>query len=145
MGLRDVNEEMQRQLKQAKEFEAQSEIIKGLGSVYYSVLLVYPETNKVVTYRAAGEEGRAIAEYFRRHDHCWSKGIERHSEEHVSEESRAEFKEKLSLDYIRKHGEDYSLTYERTTSSGTTYIQARVSYVREKKRRICRGCGNAKR
>ena len=42
MGLRDVNDEMQRRLKQAQEFEAQSEIIEGLGSVYYSILLVYP-------------------------------------------------------------------------------------------------------
>lgn len=132
MGLRDVNDEMQRQLKQAREFEAQSEIIEGLGSVYYSVLLVYPETDKVVTYRAAGEDGRAIAEYFRRHDHCWSKGIERYSEEHISENSRAEFMEKLSLDYIRTHGEDYSLTYERNTPSGAVYLQARISYVREK-------------
>lgn len=132
MGLRDVNDEMQRQLKQAREFEAQSEIIEGLGSVYYSVLLVYPETDKVVTYRAAGEDGRAIAEYFRRHDHCWSKGIERYSEEHVAENSRAEFTEKLSLDYIRTHGEDYSLTYEKNTANGTVYLQARISYVREK-------------
>ena len=132
MGLRDVNDEMQRQLKQAREFEAQSEIIEGLGSVYYSVLLVYPKTDKVVTYRAAGEDGRAIAEYFRRHDHCWSKGIERYSEEHISENSRAEFMEKLSLDYIRTHGEDYSLTYERNTPSGAVYLQARISYVREK-------------
>lgn len=132
MGLRDVNDEMQRQLKQAREFEAQSEIIEGLGSVYYSVLLVYPETDKVVTYRAAGEDGKAIAEYFRRHDHCWSKGIERYSEEHISENSRAEFMEKLSLDYIRTHGEDYSLTYERNTPSGAVYLQARISYVREK-------------
>ncbi len=132
MGLRDVNDEMQRQLKQAREFEAQSEIIEGLGSVYYSILLVYPETDKVVTYRAADEDGRAIAEYFRRHDHCWSKGIQRCSEEHISENSQAEFMEKLSLDYIRTHGEDYSLTYEKNTPSGAVYLQARISYVREK-------------
>ena len=132
MGLRDVNDEMQRQLKQAREFEAQSEIIEGLGSVYYSILLVYPETDKVVTYRAEDEDGRAIEEYFRRHDHCWSKGIERYSEEHVAEASRAEFLEKLSLNYIRTHGEDYSLTYEKNTPSGAVYLQARISYVREK-------------
>lgn len=132
MGLRDVNEEMQRQLKQAKELEAQSEIIEGLGSDYYSILLVYPETDKVVTYRAADDDGKAIEDFFCKFGHCWSKGIEGYSEENVSENSRAEFKEKLSLDYMRSYGKDYSLTYEKTTPSGTAYIQARISYVREK-------------
>ena len=42
MGLRDVNDEMQKQLEQARILEAQSEIIEGLGSEYYSVLLVDP-------------------------------------------------------------------------------------------------------
>lgn len=42
LGLRDVDQEMQRQLQQAREIEAQSEIIEGLGSEYDSVLLVDP-------------------------------------------------------------------------------------------------------
>ena len=132
MGLRDVNDEMQRQLRQAREIEAQSEIIEGLGSEYYSVLLVNPRTDTVTTYRAQDEDGQAISDHFRRHNHCWSKGIRSYSEELVSEKSRGEFMEKLSLDHIRADGKDYSFTYEKLMDDGIVYLQARVAFVREK-------------
>ena len=131
MGLRDVNDEMQKQLEQARLLEAQSEIIEGIGSEYYSVLLVDPETDKVTTYRAEGEDGMAIAEYFKRYDNCWSKGIRSYAEELISVKSRSEFLENLSLEHIRSVGEDYSVTYEKLTDSGIIYLQARVSFVRE--------------
>ncbi|MCI7263807.1 MAG: hypothetical protein MR562_11510, partial [Clostridiaceae bacterium] len=38
LGIRDVDEEMRRQLKQTREMEVQHEIIESLGSEYYSVL-----------------------------------------------------------------------------------------------------------
>ena len=72
---------MQKKLKQARDIEEQSEIIEGLGSEYYSVLLVDPESDRVTTYRASDEDGQAIAEHFRRHNGCWSKGIRSYSEE----------------------------------------------------------------
>ena len=132
LGLRDVDEEMRRQLKQTREMETQREIIEGLGSEYYSVLLVDPETDTVTTYRAEDEDGQAIAEHFRRHNGCWSKGLRSYAEELVSEKSRGEFVEKLSLDHIRADGNDYSLTYEKLTDNGIIYLQARVSFVHEK-------------
>ena len=132
LGLRDVDEEMRRQLKQTREMETQREIIEGLGSEYYSVLLVDPETDTVTTYRAEDEDGRAIADHFLRHNGCWSKGLRSYAEELVSEESRGEFVEKLSLDHIRADGNDYSLTYEKLTENGIIYLQARVSFVHEK-------------
>ena len=73
----------------------------------------------------------AIAEYFNRYDNCWSKGLRSYAEELLSEKSRDEFIEKLSLDHIRSDGEDYSVTYEKLTDSGIIYLQARVSFVRE--------------
>lgn len=132
LGIRDVNDEMQRRLKQAKAIEEQSEIIEGLGSEYYSVLLVDPETDRVTTYRAEDEDGRAISEYFRKHNYCWSKGIRSYSEEMVSVKSRGVFLDKLSLEHIRSDGKDYSLTYEKLTDDGIMYLQARVAFVREK-------------
>lgn len=54
LGLRDVDEEMRRQLKQTREMETQREIIEGLGSEYYSVLLVDPERDTVTAYRTQG-------------------------------------------------------------------------------------------
>ncbi|MGN0639225.1 MAG: response regulator [Huintestinicola sp.] len=132
IGLRDVDDEMQRQLRQIREIETQSEIIEGLGSVYYSVLLVDPERDKVTVYRAESEDGKAIAGHFSKNDHCWSKGLCSYAEEHISEKDRREFIEKLSLDNIRLCKEDFSLTYEKLKADGIIYLQARVSFVREK-------------
>ena len=132
LGMRDVDEEMRRQLKQTREMELQREIIEGLGSEYYSVLLVSPKTDMVTVFRAEEEDGRAIAEYFDRYDNCWSKGLHGYSQELVSEASRVEFLEKLSLEHIREDGKDYSFTYEKLKSYGIEYIQVRVSFVHEK-------------
>lgn len=127
-----LQEEMRRQLKLTHEMETQREIIEGLGSEYYSVLLVDPETDTVTTYRAQDEDGQAITDYFRKHDNCWSKGLRSYAEELISEASRSEFMEKLSLEHIRADGKDYSLTYEKLTDNGIIYLQARVAFVQEK-------------
>ena len=132
MGFRDVSEEVQRQLAQARDIEAQSEIIEGIGSEYYSVLLVDPEMDTVTTYRAEDEDGQSIAEHFIRHNSCWSKGICSYAEELVSEQSRSEFLGKLSIERIREGGRDYSFTYEKLVNNGIMYLQARVAFVREK-------------
>ena len=132
LGLRDVDEEARRQLRQTREMEVQREIIEGLGSEYYSVLLVNPDTDVVTTYRAEEAEGRAIEAYFRRYGNCWSKGILAYSEEMISEASRSEFLEKLSLKHIQEDGNEYSFTYEKLTEDGIIYLQARVSFVHEK-------------
>lgn len=130
-GFRDVDDEMRRQLKQTREMEMQREIIEGLSSEYYSVLLVDSDANTVTTYRAEGEDGEAIKEYFIRHQSCWSEGMQSYAQELVSESSRAEFLEKLSLERIRTRGEGYSLTYEKLTDDGIVYLQARVAFVRK--------------
>lgn len=132
LGMRNVDEEMRRQLKQTNKMEMQREIIEGLCSEYYSVLLVNPETDVITTFRAEEEEGRAIKEYFHKHGNCWSKGILEYSRELISEASRSEFIEKLSLEYIRSNQKDYSFTYEKLVEDGSIYLQARVAYVREK-------------
>lgn len=132
LGLRDIDEEMRRQLKQTHEMELQREIIEGLGSEYYSVLLVDPYQDKVTTYRAEDEDGRDISEHFIKYNHGWSQGLRSYCDEMVSCDSRDEFIEKLSLDYIMKRREDFSLTYEKKTNHGIIYLQARVAYVHEK-------------
>ena len=53
LGMRDVDEETRRQLKQTREMEMQREIIEGLGSEYYSILLVNPNVDTVTVFRAA--------------------------------------------------------------------------------------------
>ncbi|MGN1100448.1 MAG: ATP-binding protein, partial [Christensenellales bacterium] len=103
-----------------------------LGSEYYSVLLVNPVTDEVTVFRADSDDGKSIAELFDRCGYCWSKGLAIYADENVSDKSRKEFTEKLSLEHIREDGEDYSLTYEKLTADGIVYLQARVAFVREK-------------
>lgn len=133
MGLRDVDEEMRRHLKRSRELEMQREIIEGLGLEYYSVLLIDPDTDTVTSYRAEGGDGRSIKDYLHRHQDRWSEGILSYGEELVSERSREEFLNKLSLERMRAGGKDYSLTYEKLTDDGIIYLQARVTFVEKTK------------
>ncbi|MGN0073016.1 MAG: hybrid sensor histidine kinase/response regulator, partial [Coriobacteriales bacterium] len=123
-----VKEEQERLRIQAM----QREVLEGLGSEYYSVLLVNPREDSVTPFRATGFEGRAIDEYFRVRGYRWSQGIKTYAEERVSPASRAEFLEKLSLEHLLSDGEDYSFTYEYTYNGDIVYLQARVSFVWEK-------------
>lgn len=132
LAFRNVDVIVEEERKHTKMQSEQSEIIEGLGSEYYSVLLVNPETDKVTTYRAKDDDGKAIAEHFRRYDYCWSKGLHSYAEELVSERGRGDFIEKLSLERIRANGEDYSFTYEKLVNGGIMYLQAKVAFVREK-------------
>ena len=132
LGMRDMDKEMRRQLKQTQEMEVQREIIEGLGSEYYSVLLVNPRTDTVATFRAEDEDGLAVRDYFIRHGNRWSTGLQSYAEELVSEGSRKDFLEKLSLEYIRTVRSDYSLIYEKLTAGGAVYLQARIAYVRDR-------------
>ena len=131
IGFKNTDEKIRRQLKQIHEMEMQREIIEGIGSEYYSVLLVNPETDSATVYRAQDEDGRAIAEYFHKYHYCWSKTIESYADEMLSDASRDEFLEKLSLEHIRADGKDYSFIYEKVTEDVITYLQVRVSFVRE--------------
>ena len=132
LGMRDVDDEMRRQLQQTHEMEVQREIIEGLGSEYYSVLLINPKTDVVTPYRAEHEDGKAIEEHFRKHNFCWSKGVHSYSETFVSEDSRKTFDEKLSQNYFNENNTDYSFIYEKKTQDGVMYLQARVAHVHEK-------------
>lgn len=132
LGFRCVDAIVEEERRKMKIMETQSEIIEGLGSEYYSVLLVDPVTDNVTIFRAESDDGKSIAELFDRHDHCWSKGLGIYCEEYVSEKYRSEFMEKLSLEHIREDGEDYSFTYGKLTADGIIYLQARVAFVQEK-------------
>ena len=132
LGFRCVDAIVEEEHRKIKIMETQSEIIQGLGSEYYSVLLINPETELVTVFRAENEDGKAIAELFDRCDYRWSKGLDIYCKDYVSEICRSEFMEKLCIEHIREDGEDYSFTYEKLTHDGIIYLQARVAFVEEK-------------
>ena len=130
LGLRDVDAEMRRQLKLTNEMEVQRDIIEGLAMEYYSVLLLNPDTDAVTPFRT-DECAKSTDSYFAKNNNCWSKIVESYAKEYVSDRSREEYIEKLSLDYIRSQKESYSVTYEALTWGRTSYLQVRVAYVQE--------------
>ena len=131
LAIRDVDEETRRQLKQTREMEQQREIIEGLGSEYYSVLLVNHHDDKVTIYRAQDKEGQAIADFFEQHDYRWETAIQGYSTQMVSPSSRQQFMERLSLSHLRKGGKDYSFTYEKMNGNDVIYLQVRVAFVHD--------------
>lgn len=131
LGLRDVDAEMRHQLKLTHEMEIQRDIIEGLAMEYYSVLLLDPDTDAVTPFRT-DECAKSTDSYFAKNNNCWSKIVRSYAKEYVSDRSREEYIEKLSLDYIRSQKESYSVTYEALTWGRTSYLQVRVAYVQER-------------
>lgn len=129
LGLRDVDEEVRRQLKQTREMEVQREIIEGLGSEYDSVLVVDPNADTVNFLRIADEHVDSTKQLLSREGNSWTKVMQTYVKEQVSENSRAEYSEKMSLEYIRSRNEDYSVTVEVLMNGEYHYIQLRVAYV----------------
>lgn len=132
MGLRDVDEEMQRKLKQARAIETQDEVIKALGKEYLSVLLLNPETDTVTFYRTSDDYTYSTNEIFSKNQYCWSEVMRDYAAEQVSEHCRAEYMEKLSIEYISSRDKDYSVNVEVRMDDEIHYIQLRIAYVHEK-------------
>ena len=129
LAYRNVNDEVQQQLAEAKVREQNQEIIEGLGSEYYSVLLVDCESDKVSYHRAAGDDGPDIADSFVKFADSWSQGLEYYADEFVAQHNVAEFREKLSLEYLQEHSKDYSFIYEKIKNGQSMFLEARVAAV----------------
>ena len=129
LAYRNVNDEVQQQLAEAKVREQNQEIIEGLGSEYYSVLLVDCESDKVSYHRAAGDDGPDIADSFVKFADSWSQGLEYYADEFVAQHNVAEFREKLSLEYLQEHSKDYSFIYEKIKNGQSMFLEARVAFV----------------
>ena len=129
IGMRDVDAEVRSQLKQTKEMEMQREIIEGLGSEYFSVLLVDLKTEQVAIFRGEGVTGQRIAAICQNNNNCWTGIVSSYGQELVSDISRSEFMEKLSLDYIRSREKEYTMIYEYVKESGVVYYQFKVAFV----------------
>lgn len=107
----------------------QETIIQGLGEVYYSVLLVDYQHDRVAVYRHEDEDGRDIADYFEKYHFCWSEGMERYCSDLVFEDSQDVLKRALSLENLRDAKEGFSMNYRKKTKEGIRYLEARVTFV----------------
>ena len=108
--------------------EEQLEVIEGLGSEYFSILLVDSVNDTVIPYRTKGEEGNIISEFFSRGGRNWSELIRIYADSLVLEEDRADFMECLCF----KIKKDCTFNYRLIKDSGISWLQVRVAYVERK-------------
>ncbi len=122
-------EEQMHALEQANsQMEEQLEVIEGLGSDYFSILLVDTLHDTVTPYRTEGEEGKIISDFFNRGSHCWSELIQVYTESLVLEEDRPAFVEYLSF----KNEKDFSFNYRMIKDTGTSWLQVQVAHLKRK-------------
>lgn len=122
-------DEQMRALEQANsQMEEQLEVIAGLGSVYFSILLVDSLNDTVIPYRAEGEEGAVISDFFNSSAGSWSALLRAYADSLVLEEDRSDFLEHLSF----KSEKDFSFNYRMIKETGVSWLQVQVAYVRRK-------------
>ena len=130
MGFRPIDEIVKRE----KVLELQREIIEGLGKEYFSVLLLELDSGQIFSYREVGENGKRIADFCRKYENQWCELLPAYADEIVTDESRENFLDQLSLDALCSNQDDFSMTYEFKTGDRIIYHQTRIAYVRKKDR-----------
>lgn len=130
MGFRPIDEIVKRE----KVLELQREIIEGLGKEYFSVLLLELDSGQIFSYREVGENGKRIADFCRKYGNQWCELLPAYADEIVTDESRENFLNQLSLDALCSKQDDFSMTYEFKTGDRIIYHQTRIAYVYKKDR-----------
>ena len=130
MGFRPIDEIVKRE----KVLELQREIIEGLGKEYFSVLLLELDSGQIFSYREVGENGKRIADFCRKYGNQWRELLPAYADEIVTDESRENFLDQLSLDALCSKQDDFSMTYEFKTGDRIIYHQTRIAYVYKKDR-----------
>lgn len=130
MGFRPIDEIVKRE----KVLELQREIIEGLGKEYFSILLLELDSGQIFSYREAGENGKCIADFCRKYENQWCAFLPAYADEIVTDESRENFLDQLSLDALCSNQDDFSMTYEFKMGNRIIYHQTRIVYVYKKDR-----------
>lgn len=130
MGFRPIDEIVKRE----KVLEHQREIIEGLGKEYFSILLLELDSGQIFSYREVGENGKCIADFCRKYENQWCAFLPAYADEIVTDESRENFLDQLSLDALCSNQDDFSMTYEFKMGNRIIYHQTRIVYVYKKDR-----------
>lgn len=130
MGFRPIDEIVKRE----KVLELQREIIEGLGKEYFSILLLELDSGQIFSYREVGENGKCIADFCRKYENQWCAFLPAYADEIVTDESRENFLDQLSLDALCSNQNDFSMTYEFKMGNRIIYHQTRIVYVYKKDR-----------
>ncbi len=123
-----IDEQMHALEQANSRMEEQLEVIAGLGSDYFSILLVDSLNDTVIPYRTKGEEGAVISDFFSKGSHSWSALLQEYADLLVLEEDRSDFMEHLSF----KSGKDFSFNYRMVKGTDISWLQVQVAYVKRK-------------
>ena len=130
IGFRPIDEIVKRE----RVLELQREIIEGLGKEYFSVLLLELDSGQIFSYREVGENGKQIADFCREYENQWCELLPAYADEIVTDESRENFLDQLSLDALCSNQDDFSMTYEFKKGDSILYHEIRIAYVYKKDR-----------
>ncbi len=125
---RKIEEQVHALAQANAQMEKQLEVIEGLGSEYFSILLVDHLADAVLPYRTEGEEGTIISAFFNRGGGSWSAQIQEYADSLVLEEDRTAFLEHLSFEIET----NFSFNYRMIKGSDTVWLQVQVAYVERK-------------
>ena len=132
IGFKNIDDETRREMQQNEKLERQRAIIEGLGADCFSVLLVDLDSDNVTVFRANDSDGEYLANMCDQNYNSWTKLVANYNERIVTAESTNEFIEKLSIDYMKSHQDDYAFVYQTSRGDrGVVYYQVRISYVQE--------------
>ncbi len=124
-----IEEQMHALERANSRMEEQLEVIEGLGSEYFSILLVDSLSDTVTPYRTEGEEGAVISDFFSKGSHSWSALLQEYCDTLVLEEDRPGFMDSLSF----KSEKDFSFNYRMVKKGNDiSWLQVQVAYVERK-------------
>lgn len=92
------------------------------------------DSGQIFSYREVGENGKRIADFCRKYENQWCELLPAYANEIVTDESRENFLDQLSLDALCSNQDDFSMTYEFKMGDRIFYHQTRIAYVYKKDR-----------
>ncbi|MCR4746783.1 MAG: response regulator, partial [Lachnospiraceae bacterium] len=121
-----------RQIQEEKEKElAQTEIIQGLGSEYFSILIVDYKKDTVTSYRAEGNVGKKIAACFSKYDGCWSKSMTDYCQNMIASDSSQRIYDLANINSFKSKQKDFTFVYPQVISENEVrYLQVHVAFVK---------------
>ncbi|MCR5763666.1 MAG: response regulator [Treponema sp.] len=127
--MKDIDEEKNQELASKKASEEYQEVVEGLGSDYYSVLLVDYMQDSVEIFRSEGDDGKAISQYVDNYNKKWTLAVNKYTEDVVVEKERPYFLNELSASTMMSRSENYQFIYTKLINSKEVFLNVKVAFV----------------
>lgn len=123
---RMIQDEKKREEAAKELINKQMMVITGLGTEYYSVILVDYQGDTYEIYRASGEDGKQIGKFISRYD-TWDRAAKAFADTYVQKGQSEDVYKVLSLETISSVKGDYIFNYQKATDG--SHLQLKIAYV----------------